>query len=531
MQIFRRYNGTPANNPQEERIGMNIDAKIVSLDELSSKIKALKAENKKVVLAHGCFDVLHVGHIRYLETARQMGDALFVTVTPDRFVDKGASRPAFTQQIRSEVLAALGLVDAVSINNWPTAVELLQLLQPDIYVKGSDFQSAEVDPTGKLQQEAAVCAELGIELRFTQDVVFSSTNLINRFFSTFSDELQEYLAIFRKRHPLDSVLAVLDAMQSLRVFIVSDTILDEYCYCSTLGVSSKYPTVAVQRLSTDVFAGGGLAIANHVAQLAKSVDLVTILGGAMADADTEWITRHLNSAVTPHFFYAPNVETIRKLRYIERDSFTKLLEVYNCNSASVDKDSAPGYTRAICDLARKNDFTIAADFGHGAITAEQRNALVSMDTFLAVNTQCNAGNKMMNTISNYSRADYVSITENELRRDTHDLHTHLRALTCGTARRLHARHVVATRGKFGLSLGRPDGGFFEIPAVTAQTTDTVGAGDAVFSIGAMAAYIGASAEIITFLATVAGALAVQTMGNSEPIARVNLEKWITSLLK
>jgi len=469
---------------------------------------------------------LHIGHIRYFEAARQFGDRLFVTVSPDRFVDKGPNRPAFTERLRAEALAALDMVDAVAVNEWPTAVELLRLLRPDVYVKGSDFKSAEADPTGKLQQEAEACRELGIELRFTEEIVFSSTSLINRFLADYPEELREFLALFRRRHTLSEVLAVLEAMSKLRVLLVGDTILDDYCYCSVLGLSSKYPAITVKRGATDTFPGGILAIANHVAQFTARVDLLTVLG----KPETAWAEASLAPAVRPHFFFSAS-ETMRKLRYFEAPSFAKLLEVYNTDETAVPPEEEEAYLGRLEPLAAENDFILAADFGHGAITPRLRRFLCDEARFLAVNTQCNAGNNMMNTISQYDRADYVSITEGELRRDRHDRRSHLRALTVEAARRLRARYFVTTRGRHGLCVGQPDGWFIESPALTIKTTDTVGAGDAVLSLGALAAYVGAPVELVALFGNAAGALAAQTIGNSAPVTRPAFEKFITSLLK
>ena len=110
-----------------------------------------------------------------------MGDILVVTLSPDRHVDKGAGRPAFNETLRAETLAALECVDYVAINKWPTAEETLRLLRPDIYVKGQEFEKLE-DKTGKIQREFEVVKEIGAEIRFTNEIVFSSTELLNKYF-------------------------------------------------------------------------------------------------------------------------------------------------------------------------------------------------------------------------------------------------------------------------------------------------------------------------------------------------------------
>ncbi len=156
--------------------------KILDINELAQKIPGLKSEGKKIVLCHGCFDFMHPGHIKYFEASKKMGDILVVTVTPDIYVDKGPGRPVFNENLRAECIAALECVDYVAVNSWPTAENTLRLLRPDIYVKGQEFENLE-DKTGKIQKEYEVVLEIGGEVKFTHEIVFSSTKLLDKYFS------------------------------------------------------------------------------------------------------------------------------------------------------------------------------------------------------------------------------------------------------------------------------------------------------------------------------------------------------------
>jgi rfaE bifunctional protein nucleotidyltransferase chain/domain len=155
--------------------------KILPLPDLARRIAELKKEGRKIVHCHGCFDLMHPGHILYLKAAKDMGDILVVTLSPDKYVDKGAGRPVFSEDLRALCLSALECVDYVAINEWPTAEETLRLLRPHYYVKGQEFEKLE-DKTGKLQQEFQVIQEIGGEMRFTHEIVFSSTELLNKYF-------------------------------------------------------------------------------------------------------------------------------------------------------------------------------------------------------------------------------------------------------------------------------------------------------------------------------------------------------------
>jgi rfaE bifunctional protein nucleotidyltransferase chain/domain len=119
--------------------------KVKSLEDLQAIAADMRQQGKKLVFTNGCFDLLHVGHIRYLQAARALGDALVIGLNSDASVRaiKGPSRPLVPEMERAEVLAALGCVDYVVIFAEPTADRLVAALRPDIYVKGGDYRAAD----------------------------------------------------------------------------------------------------------------------------------------------------------------------------------------------------------------------------------------------------------------------------------------------------------------------------------------------------------------------------------------------------
>lgn len=278
-----------------------------------------------MVLCHGVFDLLHIGHIRYFEQAKRAGDILVITLTPDRYVDKGPQRPAFDEHLRAEGLASLQVVDYVAVNRWKTAEETLRLLRPDIYAKGAEFKDGADDRVGKIGPEMARSMKREGAWSLPR-ILFFLSHLINRFLSGMSHEQQEYMQLFRGRHSLTDVELALDAMHDLRVLVIGDTIMDEYNYGEAMGKSSKEPVLALRHESTDLFAGGVVAVANHVAGFAGHVDLATVLGGR--DSYEERIRGTLAANVNPLFFYQKDAPTIVKRRFIDTPSLNKLLEIY-----------------------------------------------------------------------------------------------------------------------------------------------------------------------------------------------------------
>lgn len=502
--------------------------KILPMARLAEAVRDAKGQ-KKVVLCHGCFDLLHIGHIRYLRQARTMGDMLVVTISPDRYVDKGPHRPAFNENLRAEAIASLDCVDLVAINEFPTAEETLRLLRPDVYCKGSDFKDAQSDPTGKLQAEEHVAREVGAEMAFSKDVVFSSTNLINRFLSAFPEEVQDYLSLFRRRYGEADVLGVLNAMQDMKVLVVGDTILDDYHYCNVIGSSSKEPVLALKHGTSDLFAGGVLAVANHVSSYVADVRLFTVMGEL--GGREGFIRENLAQQVRPYLALHRGAPTIEKRRYIEGYTFNKLIEIYHMDDSGLPPEDDEAFVEAMAAEVADYDVVIAADFGHGTISPAMRRMLEEKAKFLAVNTQANAGNRGFHTIGRYDRADFVSLAEPEMRLEDRDLAGPLQPLIGKTAQRLGARHVAVTRGKKGCTIYTAGDGFVEVPAFATKVVDRIGSGDAFFSVCALAAARGVPSELIAFLGNVVGGLAVGVIGNKKSIDKSSVQKYLKALLR
>src|SRR5262249_48100141 len=140
-----------------------VTTKIKDLHDLAAELSAIR-RGRRVVQCHGVFDLMHIGHIRHFQAAKRYGALLVVTVTPDRFVNKGPHRPVFTETLRAEAIASLDCVDFVAINKWPTAVEAIGLLRPDAYAKGADYRDAAADHTGGIGEERAAVQRAGGQL-------------------------------------------------------------------------------------------------------------------------------------------------------------------------------------------------------------------------------------------------------------------------------------------------------------------------------------------------------------------------------
>ena len=156
----------------------SVQGKILELPALLAVMDAARADGQTVVQCHGCFDIVHPGHIRYLEFARRQGDILIVSVTGDSDISKGHNRPLIPQELRAENLAALMFVDYVCISPDPTAEDVLARIKPDVYVKGREYENST--EAGFLAEKAVVEGYGGRIIFSSGEIVFSSTELIER---------------------------------------------------------------------------------------------------------------------------------------------------------------------------------------------------------------------------------------------------------------------------------------------------------------------------------------------------------------
>jgi len=157
-----------------------VETKLKRRSELAEAVKKARADGKTVVFTNGCFDILHVGHVRYLQDARALGDLLVVGVNTDDSVRrlKGPTRPVVSEWERAEILAALQCVDYVSLFNEDTPVELITAIRPSIHVKGGDYKAED------LPEAEAVIAGGGkiviVSFSSTDSEGFSTTNVIGK---------------------------------------------------------------------------------------------------------------------------------------------------------------------------------------------------------------------------------------------------------------------------------------------------------------------------------------------------------------
>lgn len=510
---------------------LHTQSKIKSLDEIREILEKDRENGLRIIHCHGVFDLLHPGHIRHFKAAKAQGDKLVVTVTPDRFVNKGPGRPVFSEQLRLESLAALQDIDYVVLNDSPDAISAIQAVRPSLYVKGIEYANHDADVTGKISVEANAVKECGGEIYYTDDIVFSSSSLLNQYFDAMPPEVAQFLSVLKTEISSEEIIGKIESLKKIKVLIIGDAIIDEYQYAEPLGQTGKGHHHVAKCLHREVFLGGSLIIANHVAQFSDHVTLLTAIG---ADCPyNSYIKTHLDPKVDQEFVYLNGSSTLVKKRYVLKDGKTlsKLFESYSGQEKGPDFFQTSQIVQFLQEKAKDYDLVLSCDFGNGFTNHSIIDAISQVPTFLAINTQTNSGNRGYHMITNYQRADYISLNEPELRLACHSKVGDLEGLAADISEIMDCQGLSVTRGVNGVmcfSRGTPP---IVIPAFASKSVDRVGAGDAYLSLSSLGLANGFSLKLAAFIGSVAAAMSVQMIGNQEAIKKSSLCKFITRLLK
>lgn len=515
---------------------MNYLQKIKGREELRSIIEHAKASGKIVVQCHGCFDILHPGHLRHLTWAKEQGDLLVVSVSADSVVNKGNLRPYVPQQLRAENLAALEIVDYVVIDDNEWAGPILELLQPNIYVKGKEFQDVY---TGRIGRERQVVESYGGQVRFSSgDVVYSSSKIIHDFKDRLHSGLDQ-VESFCKRHKLTRtrLSEIISQFDGKNIVVIGDTIVDRYIYCDRLGMSADAPVLVVRPLEMETFLGGAGIVAQHIRNLGATVKFCTVVG---QDLEGEYVRRELERRRIPHEIVVDATRpTTLKTRYLCESK--KLLNVNQFRDHNLGGVEENQLRTKVKPLIGDADAIVICDFSYGVIT---RSLLETLCTWgrerkipIIGDVQCSS---QMGNVTRMKGITLIAPSEKEARMALCDRESGIADLGAMILTQTQNRALIITMAERGLMVFEPEDGPFDeasrvlplheikkrltteyLPPFANIVTDAMGAGDAMLAAISCSLATGANVMESAFLGNCAAAVEVGKMGNV-PIAREEL---------
>ena len=481
--------------------------KIVTLKGLE-KILGKRPRKKKVILCHGNFDVVHPGHVRHLIYAKSKADLLIVSITADKYIQKGVYRPFVPENLRALNLAAFEMVDYVTIDDNKTSIRILKNLKPDFFAKGFEYSSGELPPA--TQEEAKVVEKYGGEMIFTPgDIVYSSTKLLN----LSEPKIDNYKILDlmeRNKVSFNNLRETLKKIKKLKVHVIGDTIIDTHTKTNLIGGYLKTPTPSVLYQETKDYTGGAAIVAKHLKKAGAKVCFTTILGN---DKLKDFVIDEMKkSKIKLNFIVDKTRPTTNK----------NTIMTTGYNLLKIDKvDNQPisgSILNRIKDIIfkEKADIVIFSDFRHGIFNKSSipiLTAAIKKGIFKVADSQVAT---RWGNITDFKNFDLVTPNEKEARFSLADQDSSISSMTLELDKKINCKNLILKLGGRGLfAKGKSNRNGFALPSFTKRIVDAVGAGDALLAYSSLALRSTKSILISSILGSLAASCECEKDGNIE----------------
>lgn len=441
--------------------------------------------SSKTVLCHGVFDILHIGHIKYLEAAKKHGNRLVVSITADRFVDKGPGRPYFSAERRAEMLRAIKCVDEVWICDERTAIAAIRNFKPNVYVKGQDYKDASHDVTGEIENERKAVESYGGRVVFTNEEVHSSSSIVNSCLREWSEEQKETISKIMANGGFRACANALEKLSKLKVLVIGEPIIDIYRFVKPEGISSKSPSISCRFEKEEVYEGGSTAI-----------------------------FKHLNSFCDAKLGIFKEKKPAVKIRYIAGSQ--RVFEVTEIEDSQEQWQLPKDFDA---------DVIVAADFGHGMFSGSEFD---NFPGFVGLNVQTNSSNFGFNVYTKHKKFDYLCLDTREIRLGEHDRYSKPLEIAEKIRKKVNKPMSFTCGSDGAFLLGRSFN--WHSPAFSDMVIDATGAGDAYFAITTLLMATECNEVLVPFIGNVFAGLKTKIIGNKSAVTKPQLIKAIKSIL-
>jgi rfaE bifunctional protein kinase chain/domain len=486
-----------------------ISHKIKTVEELCAAIGPRPRE-KKVIMCHGTFDVVHPGHIRHLLYAKQKADILVASLTADEFISKANFRPYVPQDLRAINLAALEIVDFVIVDPNPVPLENLQRIQPDYFAKGYEYVHGQLHP--KTKEEVAVLEGYGGEIIFTPgDIIYSSSHLIDLSPPNISTEKLMVL-LEGEGLAFSDLYGALNQMQGLKVHVIGDTIVDSLTHCTMIGGMTKTPTMSVRFEEREDFVGGAGIVAKHLRAAGAEVVFSTVLGD---DHYRDFVIKDLEAfGVQCRPIIDPTRPTTNK-NAVEAGGY-RLLKIDTLDNRSISEKTVASLCEAIQTVS--GDAVVFSDFRHGIFNRQTIPKLINAipaDVLRVADSQVAS---RWGNILEFQGFDLITPNEREARFALGDQDSVVRPLATELHSRSNCHTLILKMGDRGILTyrKRPEGDprtFFAVDSFAQHVKDAVGAGDALLAYSTLALRATGNEVIAAILGNIAAAIECEVDGN------------------
>lgn len=487
-----------------------VSQKIKSKQQLA-EILGPRPRDRKVIICHGTFDVVHPGHVRHLLYAKSKADILVASLTCDRHVTKADMRPYVPEDLRAINLAAFEMVDYVIIDENPTPIETIKAIEPDFFAKGYEYVAGNIPP--KTREEMDALETYGGEMIFTPgDVVYSSSRFID---SAPPNIAIEKLMVLMQAEgfDFDDLRNAVYQFEGKSVHILGDTIVDTITRCSMIGGMTKTPTMSVRYEEKSDYVGGAGIVAKHLRAAGARVTFSTVLGD---DELGRFVLKDLEESGV---VCAPIIDktrpTTNKNAFVANDY--RLLKLDTLDNRSISDKIVNKLQKQLGE--HTSDIVVFSDFRHGIFNKHTIGDLVSAipnGSFRVADSQVAS---RWGNITEFRDFDLITPNEREARFALGDQDSVVRPLATELFARAACKTLILKLGERGILTyrTRPEDDprtIISIDSFARHVVDAVGAGDALLAYASLAMVAtGGNEAVASVLGCIAAGLECEYDGN------------------
>jgi rfaE bifunctional protein nucleotidyltransferase chain/domain len=464
-----------------------------------------KYKNKKIGLCHGVFDIIHAGHISYINSAKKRVDVLIVSITADEYVNKGPDKPYNNQIKRIQIIDNLKNVDYTIINNNLSSEKIIELLKPNFYFKGKDYLNQ--DFAGNLKNEIRKLKKYNGKFIILNDPLMSSSKIYNNKIAPDS-VLKKYLLDLSKNQNFNKIINNLKGISANEINIIGEPIIDVYSSSLVSGLTSKDSILSIIKKNNENIAGGVIAVAKMTSHFVKKINLYTY---GQQKLIKKMIRGYKNINIIN---FCPYKKIQIKKRYINSYNKEKLIQVSNFRFSNFSKNEIKHIIKKIRKI--KNQLIIC-DFGIGLFSDKVLTTINNIKIKKYINVQTNSLNYGLNYFTKYKKFNYMSLNEKEW---SLGLGSGLEPVS---EKVIFKRKIIKnnnsisiTRGKEG-SIYMAGNSNYKSPAILTNLLDTTGCGDAYFALTTLGLMSKIENKFIPFIGNLYAGMHGLEIGNKKII--------------
>jgi len=498
----------------------NINGKIITINNISF--------NDNVVLCYGHFNLIHPGHLRYLQHAKNLATKLIVVIVSDKELDKESFGQHFSEKERAESMANLQIVDNVIILSNLTFDKLVEIVKPKALVFGKEF---EYKQSRQIKLAIGAVSGRGKVVFHAGETHYSTANLLHGDVLDIESNSRNQLNVICRNHDitLESLKNKLNSFSDSRLVVIGDTIVDNYVACDALGMSAEAPVLVVKELENREFIGGAAIVASHVAALGAKCHYISVVG---EDDQSNMVAQSLiEQDVDADLIIDASRPTTYKTRYMVENQ--KLFRVSRIKDHKIFEKIEQDIIDKLTKLAPNIDGILVSDFVYGVITQNILDAIINLssqfDIKLYGDLQCSS---QVGKVSKFSGFDLITPTEKESRVALGDNESGIEWIANTLLKDTNSKNMLMKLGSDGF-IAYSNSKFMErqnFPALSGNPVDVTGAGDSLFAAMSVSLSSGASLMEASVIGTCMASLSVKKVGNI-PITNDRLDQYLSEILE